>query len=55
MKRDMTNRGHDFLADIEDETLWSKTKERAKSVGGSISIEVLKALAAAVMKAHLGL
>ncbi len=51
----LKNRGHDFLADITDDSVWSKTKERAKSVGGSVSLEVLKALATTVMKAHLGL
>jgi hypothetical protein len=50
----LTNRGHDLLATIAADTVWSRIGERAKSVGGAISIEVLKALATAVVKETLG-
>jgi hypothetical protein len=51
----LTNNGHDFLADIRSNTVWEKTKAKAKSAGVSLSIEALKSLATAVAKAHLGI
>jgi hypothetical protein len=51
----LTTSGHNFLANIRNDTIWAKTKDKAKSVGATISIEVLKQLAVAMTKSHLGL
>ena len=37
--------GHEFLDAIRNEAVWNKIKETVKDKGGSISFEVLKALA----------
>lgn len=51
----LTNHGHDFLANIRHETVWQRTKEKAKSAGGSISIDVVVAIASLYVKQYLGL
>jgi hypothetical protein len=44
----LSNSGHDFLDAIRTEEVWVETKEQIKKVGGSASIEILKAVAAAI-------
>ena len=50
--------GHQFLANIREETNWNKTKEIAKSAGSN-SLDALKQIAtgviSAIIKAQLGL
>lgn len=41
----MTWNGHELLDAIRDETVWGKTKEELKKVGGSAGLEVVKQIA----------
>lgn len=47
--------GYDLLDSIRDESVWAKVRERIGNVGGSVSIDVLKAVAIQVVKDRLGL
>jgi hypothetical protein len=47
--------GHDLLDSIRDDSVWKKTKEMAASVGGSVGLETLKALALKAAQSFLGL
>ena len=47
--------GHQYLAAVRDETVWKRTLERVAKVGGSVTLEVMKATATAVLKQSLGL
>jgi Hypothetical protein (DUF2513) len=50
----LTWNGHEFLADTVDPTVWSKTKERAKTVTG-VGVQFLWEIAKAEIKTKLGL
>ena len=50
----LTWSGHQFLNDIRDPDIWSKTRERAKSVSG-IGFQFLWEIAKAEIKVKLGL
>lgn len=41
----LTMPGHDFIDSIRNETVWSQTKEKVASVGGSVAIEIIKDIA----------
>ena len=49
--RGLTHEGHDFLDNVRDDTVWSRTKEKA----GQASLEIIKAVAEAVAKGMVGL
>jgi hypothetical protein len=51
----LTPEGHDFIADLRDDAVWEKVKERTAKVGGSVSLELLKQVATAVVKQMVGL
>lgn len=51
----LTWQGHDLLSSIRDEGVWSNVKQRALSVGGQMSIEILKTIATYVAKQTLGI
>jgi len=51
----LTWEGHDFLDAIRDDTVWSKTKSKVVETAGSVSLEVLKAVAVSVSRTMLGL
>jgi hypothetical protein len=51
----LTMAGHDLLDIIRDDGIFSATKERLKSIGGTASLEVWKGAAIAVAKDRLGL
>ena len=55
MNMRLTWYGHDFLDSIRDEGVWSNVREKLKAVGGTTTLEVLKALAVSVAKEKLGL
>ena len=44
--RGLTHEGHDFLDNIRDDTVWSRTKEKT----GQASLEIVKAVAEGVVK-----
>jgi hypothetical protein len=50
----LTWQGHELLDDIRDPNIWTKTKERAKTVSG-IGIALMWELAKAEIKKQLGL
>ena len=48
-------KGHDFLDNIRDESIWSKTKKVVISKGlKTVSIELLKTVAQSIVKNQLG-
>jgi hypothetical protein len=51
----LTPDGHDFIAEVRDDTVWAKVKERIAKVGGSVSLEMLKQVAGAVVKQMISL
>lgn len=51
----LTPAGHDFIDTLRDDTVWKTVKESAKKAGGSLSLELLKQVGTAVIKAHLNL
>lgn len=50
----LTWAGHEFLDDIKDPGIWSKTKERLKGLP-SVGVSVIAEIAKAEIKKHLGL
>lgn len=51
----LTWEGHDSIAAVRNDMIWSHAKEKAKSVGGSLSLAVLKQLLDSLMKHQLGM
>lgn len=51
----LTPDGHDFISNLRDDAVWATVKERAKAVGGSVSLEVLKQLSVVVVKQILNI
>jgi hypothetical protein len=50
----LTWKGHEFLDDIKDKDVWSKTKERIQGLSG-IALSVVAEIAKAEIKKKLGL
>jgi hypothetical protein len=48
--KDLSPKGHEFLANIRSDTVWNKTKENAKKVG-SFSLDTLTKIAVNVISA----
>lgn len=51
----LTWEGHDFLDAARNDTMWSQAKQKAKAVGGTLSLAVLKQVLDSLLKTHLGL
>jgi len=51
----VTWKGHDFIEAARSNNVWTSAKEKAKSVGGSMSFDLLKELLVATAKSQLGL
>ena len=51
----LTWEGHDFLDAIRNEDVWTKTKTTVEDKVGSVTFEVLKAIAIEIAKGMLGL
>ena len=51
----LSNEGHNLLDFIRDETVWEKTQEGLDEVGGSVGIDLPKAVATAVATKLLGI
>lgn len=49
----LTNSGHDYLGAIRNEGVWSKTKDAVANEGGSVALELIKALAIGFGKKQL--
>ncbi len=43
-------KGYDFLDNVRDETIWNKTKEKIQKTTGTASIEIVKEVAAALVR-----
>lgn len=51
----LTWEGHDFVEAVKNDTVWSKTKAAINAQGGNATVEIVKALATAFLKAQFGL
>ena len=51
----LTPQGHDFLANLRDDKIWAKVKERTVKAGGSVSLDLLGQIGGAVIKQMLSL
>ncbi len=51
----VTNSGHDFLDAVRDDGVWNKTKSKIAHVGGSATLDVVKAVAVSILTTALGL
>jgi hypothetical protein len=51
----LTWAGHEFLANISDDTVWNSVKQTVKEKGGAVSFDVLKLLALQAAKSVFGL
>ena len=50
----LTWKGHDFIDNIRDPGIWSKTKKRVEGLSG-VAIGIMASIAQAEVKKHLGL
>lgn len=48
-------KGHDFLDAAKSNSVWSQAKEKAKSVGSSLTFDLMKELLVATARSQLGL
>lgn len=53
--RSLTWPGHDYLDTVRDERTWAKVREYVAEKGGSLTLEVVKAVGTAVLLGRLGL
>jgi hypothetical protein len=51
----LTWQGHEYLDAVRNQEVWTKTKQSLAKVGGSAALEVVKQIASAIIKQHLGL
>lgn len=51
----LTWAGHEFLDSVRNESVWIDVKKKITSQGGALPLEIIKALAIAALKGHLGL
>jgi len=51
----LSSKGHDFLDAIRDDSVWKKTREKMATVGGSVTMEVVLAIATKFVLDRLGL
>lgn len=52
--KSITMAGHDYLDTVRDDTVWDKTKKKVKETGLSVSLEMIKSVAVAMLKETLG-
>ena len=51
----ITFAGYDYLDAVRDNGIWSEIKQRLENVGESVSLDIVKALGAAIIKQNLGI
>jgi hypothetical protein len=51
----LTNKGHDFLEKMKNETAWNKTKDTIVEKGGGFALDIINSVITAIIKAQLGL
>jgi Hypothetical protein (DUF2513) len=47
--------GHEFLDAVRSEEIWARTKDTSRKVGGSLTFELVKALAVKLLTSAVGL
>lgn len=47
--KELTFKGHQFLDNIRDDSVWNKVKTKAKEVGGKVSISILEKIASSTL------
>lgn len=50
----LTSSGCDYLDSIRNPKIWEATKEKIKSIGDSVSLEIVKDVAISVVRSYLG-
>lgn len=53
--RGLTWKGHEFLDEIRDESVWNKTKQKIGREVGSASVEIVREVAKSIIKGLIGL
>ncbi|WP_423791593.1 DUF2513 domain-containing protein [Mitsuokella jalaludinii] len=51
----ITFAGYDYLDSIRSDSVWNEVKKRVASVGGSVSLEIVKELGVTLLKTQLGI
>jgi hypothetical protein len=51
----LTWKGHDFVDNARSQDVWSKTKARISSIGGTVSMDVLISIMKEIVKQQTGL
>jgi len=49
----LTWQGHEFLDACRNESVWTKAKEKIKSIGGEVPLDVLKTVLIEILKAQI--
>ncbi|WP_158972716.1 DUF2513 domain-containing protein [Paraglaciecola sp. L3A3] len=52
--KELTWHGHEFLDSVREQSTWSKTKTLISSKGGVMTFEVIKTVAASLVKSAIG-
>lgn len=50
----LTGEGNEFLAAIQDDNVWKKTKSKVASVGGNATLDIFKRVATSIVVELLG-
>lgn len=51
----LTSSGYDYLDTIRSPKIWEATKEKLYSIGGAVSLEVIKDVAVTISRSYLGI
>ena len=51
----LTWEGHDFLDAARNDSIWKSAMSKVKSIGGSVSVDIVKAILIALIKEKAGL
>ena len=54
LPRCLTYRGHDFLEHARDDTTWRKAKDKAASIGGTMTIQTMLMILKQLVAAQIG-
>ena len=54
MPRCLTYGGHDFLEHARDDTIWRKAKEKAASLGGTVTVQTMLMILKQLIAAKIG-
>lgn len=51
----LTSSGYDYLDAIRNPSIWQSTLNKIESVGGSVTLDIVKSIAVSIIKSHLGI